>query len=116
MSTPCSQSLRPNRLVVSEYEVPKVLVSQKWGVYSETPGTNKLYFDLNAFISGCRMLKKSRYVTLHLLNKTNTDYIQLPDNLPNLSVIEPVLSNPVVKCAYYCGIISNLLALSPLYD
>ena len=38
MSTPCSQSLRPNRLVVSEYEVPNVLVSQKWGVYSETPG------------------------------------------------------------------------------
>ena len=39
MSTPCSQSLRPNRLVVSEYEVPNVLVSRKWGVYSETPGT-----------------------------------------------------------------------------
>ena len=39
MSTPCSQSLRPNRLVVSEYEVPNVLVSQKWGVYFETPGT-----------------------------------------------------------------------------
>ena len=37
MSTPCSQSLRPNRLVVSEYEVPNVLVAQKWGVYSETP-------------------------------------------------------------------------------
>ena len=37
MSTPCSQSLRPNRLVVSEYEVPKVLVSRKWGVFIETP-------------------------------------------------------------------------------
>ena len=41
MSTPCSQSLRPNRLVVSEYEVPNVLVSRKWGVYSETPGTRE---------------------------------------------------------------------------
>ena len=36
MSTPCSQSLRPNRLVVSEYEVPEVLVSRKWGVFIET--------------------------------------------------------------------------------
>ena len=42
MSTPCSQSLRPNRLVVSEYEVPKVLVSRKWGVFIETPCTLKL--------------------------------------------------------------------------
>ena len=38
MSTPCSLSLRPNRLVVSEYEVPKVLVSRKWWVFIETPG------------------------------------------------------------------------------
>ena len=37
MSTPCSQSLRPNRLVVSEYEVPKVLVSQKCFFFIETP-------------------------------------------------------------------------------
>ena len=29
MSTPCSPSLRPNRLVASEYEVPKVLVSRE---------------------------------------------------------------------------------------
>ena len=36
MSTPCSQSLRPNRLVVSEYEVPEVLVSRKWGFFIET--------------------------------------------------------------------------------
>ena len=36
MSTPCCQISTPHRLVVSEYEVPKVLVSQKWGVYSET--------------------------------------------------------------------------------
>ena len=42
MSTPCSQSLRPNRLVVSEYEVPKVLVSRKWRVFIEleTPCIN----------------------------------------------------------------------------
>ena len=44
MSTPCSQSLRPNRLVVSEYEVPIVLVSRKWGVFIETLCTN--LFDL----------------------------------------------------------------------
>ena len=37
MSTPCSQSLRPNRLVVSEYEVPKVLVSRKWGFLLKHP-------------------------------------------------------------------------------
>ena len=36
MSTPCCQISTPNRLVVSEYEVPKVLVPQKWGVYFET--------------------------------------------------------------------------------
>ena len=36
MSTPCSQSLRPNRLVVSEYKVPKVLVSRKWVFFIET--------------------------------------------------------------------------------
>ena len=37
MSTPCSQSLRPNRLVVSEYEVPKVLVSQECQLFFGTP-------------------------------------------------------------------------------
>ena len=38
MSTPCSQSLRSTRLVVSEYEVLKVLVSQKWSFFlSKTP-------------------------------------------------------------------------------
>ena len=37
MSTPCCQSLRSNRLVVSEYEVPKVLVSQECQVYLGTP-------------------------------------------------------------------------------
>ena len=41
MSTPCCQISTPNRLVVSEYEVPKVLVSRKWGVFIETPGTTK---------------------------------------------------------------------------
>ena len=30
MSTPCSQSLRPNRCVVSEYKVPNLLGSQGW--------------------------------------------------------------------------------------
>ena len=39
MSTPCCQILTPNRLVVSEYEVPKVLVSRKWWVFIETPGS-----------------------------------------------------------------------------
>ena len=38
MSTLCSQSLRPHRLVVSEYEVPKVFVSQEWVRFSEIPG------------------------------------------------------------------------------
>ena len=38
MSTPCCQISTPNRLVVSEYEVPKVLVSRKWGFFIETPG------------------------------------------------------------------------------
>ena len=33
MSTPCCQISTSNRLVVSEYEVPKVLVSRKWGVF-----------------------------------------------------------------------------------
>ena len=37
MSTPCSQSLRTNRLVVSEYKVPKVLVSQECTLFFETP-------------------------------------------------------------------------------
>ena len=37
MSTPCSRSLRPNTCVVSEYEVPNLLVSQKWDIFSETP-------------------------------------------------------------------------------
>ena len=30
MSTPCCRSLRSNRLVVSEYEVPKVWFHQEW--------------------------------------------------------------------------------------
>ena len=40
MSTLCSQSLRPRRLVVSEYEVPKVFVSEEWVLvrFSEIPG------------------------------------------------------------------------------
>ena len=37
MSTPCCQSLRSNSLVVSEYEVPKVLSFQEWIVFFETP-------------------------------------------------------------------------------
>ena len=40
MSTPCSQSLRPNRLVVSEYEVPNFLGSQEWDIFFGTPCTN----------------------------------------------------------------------------
>ena len=43
MSTPCSQSLRPNRSVVSEYEVPKVLVSRKWCFFIKTPCTVQQY-------------------------------------------------------------------------
>ena len=39
MSTLCSQSLRPHRLVVSEYEVPKVFVSKEWVRFSEIPGS-----------------------------------------------------------------------------
>ena len=37
MSTPCCQCLRPNRLVVSEYEVPKVLVSESGGFLLKHP-------------------------------------------------------------------------------
>ena len=37
MSTPCSQSLRPDRCVVSEYEVPNFLGSRKWDIFFETP-------------------------------------------------------------------------------
>ena len=36
-STPCSQSLRPNRCVVSEYEVPNFLCSQEWDIFLGTP-------------------------------------------------------------------------------
>ena len=32
MSTPCSESLKSNRLVVSEYEVPNFLGSQEWDI------------------------------------------------------------------------------------
>ena len=42
MSTPCSQSLRPNRCVVSEYEVPNFLCSQEWDIFLGTPCTNML--------------------------------------------------------------------------
>ena len=37
MRTPCCQSLRSNRLVVSEYEVPKVWFPQECKVFCETP-------------------------------------------------------------------------------
>ena len=37
MSTPYCQSLRSNRLVVSEYEVPQVLVSQECRLFFGTP-------------------------------------------------------------------------------
>ena len=37
MSTPCCQSLKSNGLVVLEYEVPKVGVSQECKVFFETP-------------------------------------------------------------------------------
>ena len=33
MSTPCSQSLRPNRCVVSEHEVSNFLGSQEWDIF-----------------------------------------------------------------------------------
>ena len=36
MRTPFRQSLRPNRLVVSEYEVPNFLGFQEWETFSET--------------------------------------------------------------------------------
>ena len=39
MSTPCSQSLRPNRCLVSVYEVPNFLGSQEWETFSGTPCT-----------------------------------------------------------------------------
>ena len=37
--TSSCQILTPNRLVVSEYEVPKVFVSQEWVCFSEIPGS-----------------------------------------------------------------------------
>ena len=37
MSTPCCQISTVYRLLVSEYEVPKVLSSQEWLVFFETP-------------------------------------------------------------------------------
>ena len=55
MSTPCSQSLRPNRLLVSGYEVPNVLVSRKWGVYSETPGTWMVFSYKSSFFPGMKL-------------------------------------------------------------
>ena len=53
MSTPCCRSLRSNRSIVSEYEVPKVWVFQEWIVFFETPRMysskygklNQHYFD-----------------------------------------------------------------------
>ena len=39
MSTPCSQSLRPNRSVVSEYEVSNFLGSRGWDIFSGPPCT-----------------------------------------------------------------------------
>ena len=50
MSTPCCQISTPNRLVVSQYEVPKVLVSQECRVgFFETPcSTNLLDLKLAA--------------------------------------------------------------------
>jgi len=37
MSTPCSQSLRLNRCVVSEYEVANFLGSQEWDIFLGQP-------------------------------------------------------------------------------
>ena len=37
MSTPCCQISTVYRLLVSEYEVPKVLSFQEWIVFLETP-------------------------------------------------------------------------------
>ena len=37
----CCRSFRSNRCLVSEYEVPNVLGSQKWDIFSETPCTLK---------------------------------------------------------------------------
>ena len=37
MSTPCSQSRRPNRCVVSEYELPNFLGSQEWETFQGHP-------------------------------------------------------------------------------
>ena len=39
MSTPCSHSLRPNRLVASKYEAPNLLGSQEWDTFFGTPCT-----------------------------------------------------------------------------
>ena len=43
MRTPCCQSLRSNRLVVSEYEVPKVWFTQEWETFFETPCSTEPY-------------------------------------------------------------------------
>ena len=53
MNTPCCQSLKSNRLVVSEYEVPKVLSSQKWEVFFETLCTYCIFQCLFSTVSRC---------------------------------------------------------------
>ena len=63
MSTPCSQSLRPNRLVVSEYEVPEVLVSRKWGVFIETLCTFNTSTTYSRPRSGATLYRDNRWLT-----------------------------------------------------
>ena len=47
MSTPCCRSLRSNRSIVSEYEVPKVWVFQEGIVFFETPRTLKVEVEIS---------------------------------------------------------------------
>ena len=77
MSTPCCQSLRSNSLVVSEYEVPKVLSFQEWIVFFETPcsmsyysrtgDTEESYSKLVNCIEGLKMEQGSRSSFLHFI-------------------------------------------------
>ena len=50
MSTPRCQISTPYRLVVSEYEVPKVLISQECILFFETPCTLKYKLTLANFL------------------------------------------------------------------
>ena len=107
MSSPCCQISTPNRLVVSEYEVPKVLVSRKWWVFIETPGTCVVTMDVTG---GLRVFTVESHVPM---TRRVSNYVTWPHHThctePDItSVIVGDVSTTTLYYSRVCAHKNNL--------